>query len=174
MSRESKATITISGEVVVVITPHTEAFPEQARKLHGRWNGHAWVFKASQLDQVEALCLQFFAAVEFEQAPAYAMPEPDPEETDAGGREVTIPGLTEEEDGGEDITAVTQVKSAGSASDSESAPVRMVIREVADQAAQRADIERRERATIEAEIDKLTKRLRFLLDRLSELDEGDD
>jgi len=176
MSTASKATITLAGEVLVVITPHTPDFPEAARRLHGRWNGHAWVFAACQLEQVEALCLQTFDAVEVENVPAFEMPETDDDELTGTGAEVTIPGLTEGEEEEED-TAVTQVerrdRGSNSASDSESAPVRMVIREVGARAAERVAIEDRERANIEAEIDRLTKRLRFLLDRLAELDDPD-
>jgi len=128
------------------------------------------VFAASQLDQVEALCLQFFAVVEVEHSPAHAEPDRvlQTDGPDGSEQEVTIPGLTEQDEEEED-TAVTIVE--GSGSDSESAPVRRVIREVSRSTA--AD-EPRERASIESEIDRLTKRLRFLLDRLAELDEPDD
>ena len=195
MAGTRKATITRGADKLVVIVPHAQAFASRAHALRGKWNGHAWVFAADQLEVIEALCVELFDAVEVTEAPPF-----DLNAVTALDGEITVPGLDEDEP-----TAVTAVSGpapredpgsdscSGSNSDSESRPVHQVWREsdpkdapAARSAQEQVDAgatrmaarpaagprpgRRLTRAAVEGEIAELRQRIRELESLLEDLD----
>lgn len=137
-------TITITGDYLVVIAPHSESFTNRAHELRGKWNGHAWVFKAKRLEKVKALCLELFEAVEMEEADVFVI---DDDGTEMEG-EITNPSIGIKEN---ETTAITQVAKRGSGP--ETNPVKPVIREMNTF---------EDKTAIMAEINRLRKRIREL------------
>lgn len=195
MAGTRTASITRAADKLVVIVPHAQAFASRAHALHGKWNGHAWIFAAARLEAVEALCVELFDAVEVTEAPSF-----DLNAVTALEGEITVPGLDEDEP-----TAVTAVSGrgareypgsdscSGSDSDSESRPVHRVWRELdprdtpaARSAKEEADADatrmaerpaagprpgrRLTRAAVEGEIAELRQRIRELESLLEDLD----
>jgi hypothetical protein len=144
MDRALAVTITITGDYLVVVAPHSESFTNRASKLHGKWNGHAWIFKAKRLEKVKALCLELFTVVEMEEAPVFEM---DDDVTELEG-EITNPSIDLKED---ETTAITVVTKRGSKP--ESNPVKPVIRELNSF---------EDKTAIMAEINRLRNRIREL------------
>jgi hypothetical protein len=183
MAGTRTASITRAADKLVVIVPHAQAFASRAHALHGKWNGHAWIFAAAQLEAVEALCVELFDAVEVTEAPPF-----DLNAVTALDGEITVPGLDEDEP--TEVSALSgrdAREDSGSNSDSESRPVHRVWRELEQRdapAAEDADAtrmaarpaagprpgKRLTRAAVEAEIAELRQRIRELESLLEDLD----